>query len=77
MKKEEWVVLDVFENATQAEIVKGFLEENGILSEIRDSTVPYGGTAIFGETGPKELIVQTENLEEAKTLIEEIKKENL
>jgi|GEM_PF-1736697 len=72
----EWVVLDIFENGTQAEIVKGYLQENGIIANVRSSTVPYGGSAIFGESGPKELLVKAEDLEKAQELIEEVKKEN-
>lgn len=74
MKKEEWTVLDVFENGTSAEIARGFLEENGIDTKIRDSTVPYGGSIIFGESGPKELLVKVEELEEARSLLDEVKK---
>ncbi|MCL4407439.1 MAG: DUF2007 domain-containing protein [Thermotogae bacterium] len=74
MKKTEWSVLDIFENGTSAEIARGFLEENGIEAKIRDSTVPYGGSVIFGESGPKELLVKVEELEEAKSLLDEIKK---
>jgi len=74
MKKIEWTVLDIFENGTSAEIARGFLEENGIEAKIRDSTVPYGGSIIFGESGPKELLVKVEELEEAKSLLDEIKK---
>ncbi|MGC8544425.1 putative signal transducing protein [Athalassotoga sp.] len=74
MKKTEWTVLDIFENGTSAEITRGFLEENGIEAKIRDSTVPYGGSMIFGESGPKELLVKAEELEEAESLLDEIKK---
>ncbi|HEU24043.1 MAG TPA: DUF2007 domain-containing protein [Mesoaciditoga lauensis] len=72
VKNEKWEVLDIFENDTKAQIVKGFLNENGIEAEIRDSTIPYGGSAIFGATGPKELLVKSEDLEEARSLIDEI-----
>ena len=78
MEKDEnkkWVVLNMYENGIKAEIVKGFLEENGILVQLRDSTVPYGGSAYFGQESPKELLVLKEELEEAKKLLEEIKKE--
>ncbi len=74
MGKVEWTVLDIFENGTSAEIAKGFLEENGIETKIRDSTVPYGGSMILGESGPKELLVKVEDLEEAKALLDEVKK---
>jgi len=75
VKKVEWTVLDIFENGTSAEIARGFLEENGIDAKIRDSTVPYGGSIIFGESGPKELLVKVEDLEEAKSLLDEVKKD--
>ncbi len=70
-KEEKWVVVDVFENGMKAEIVRGFLEENGVLSRVRGSTTPYGGTAYFGQTGPKEVLVLEDDLEEAKRLLEE------
>ncbi len=70
-KEEKWVVLNVFENGVKAEIVKGFLEENGITSRVRGSTTPYGGTAYFGQTGPKEVLVLEDELEEAQKLLEE------
>lgn len=76
MDKTEWTVLDIFENGTSAEIVRGFLQENGIDAKIRDSTIPYGGSMIFGESGPKELLVKVDDLEEAQTLITEAKKDN-
>jgi hypothetical protein len=72
---EKWVVLELYENGVKAEIAKGFLEENGFLVQMRDSTVPYGGSAYFGQESPKELLVRKEDLEEAKKLLEEIKKE--
>lgn len=74
MRKDEWEVLEIFENDTKAQIVKGFLNDNGIEARIRDSTVPYGGSIIFGASGPKELLVKTEDLEEAKILMEQVKK---
>ncbi len=74
--KNKWVVLELYENGIKAEIVKGFLEENGIFVQMRDSTVPYGGSAYFGQESPKELLVLKENLEEAKKLLEEIKNKN-
>ncbi|WP_036226155.1 DUF2007 domain-containing protein [Mesoaciditoga lauensis] len=74
--EDKWVVLELYENGIKAEIAKGFLEENGIFVQIRDSTVPYGGSAYFGQESPKELLVLKENLEEAKKLLEEIKNKN-
>ncbi len=74
MEEKEWVVLELYENGVKAEIVRGFLEENGIFSRLRDSTVPYGGSAYFGQESPKELLVYKEDLERARKLLEEIKK---
>ena len=72
---ENWVVLELYENGVKAEIAKGFLEKNGFLVQIRDSTVPYGGSAYFGQGSPKELLVRKEDLEEAKKLLKEIEEE--
>ena len=74
-KDTEWEVLDIFENGVKAEIVRGFLEENGIMTIVRDSTSPYGGDAYFGQSGPKELLVAKEDENEAKRLLEEKNKE--
>lgn len=76
MDNAEWTVMDIFENGTSAEIVRGFLQENGIEAKIRDSTIPYGGSMIFGESGPKELLVKVDDLENAKQLINEMKNNN-
>jgi len=71
VNKKNWKVLDVFENGVKAEIVKGFLEENGIMAVIRDSTNPYGGNAYFGQSGLKELLVTEEDENEARRLLSE------
>lgn len=73
-KEERWVVLDVFENGVSAEIAMGYLKENGIMTIIRDSTSPYGGTIYFGQSGPKEVLVSENDLEEARELLEDIEK---
>lgn len=74
-KDTRWRVLDIFENGVKAEIAKGFLEENGIMTILRDSTSPYGGDAYFGQSGPKELLVAKEDEEEARRLLKEKNKE--
>ncbi|WP_456399992.1 putative signal transducing protein [Mesoaciditoga sp.] len=71
---ENLVVLEFYESGIKAEIAKGFLEENGIFVQMRDSTVPYGGSAYFGQESPKELLVLKEDLQKAKKLLEEIEK---
>lgn len=71
-KEEKWVVLDTFENGVSAEIAMGYLKENGIMTIIRDSTSPYGGTIYFGQSGPKEVLVAENDLEEARQLLEDI-----
>jgi len=70
-KDTKWIVLDIFENGVKAEIVKGFLEENGITTILRDSTSPYGGDGIFGQSAPKELLVIKEDEDEARKLLKE------
>ncbi len=71
---ENLVVLEFYESGIKAEIVKGFLEENGIFVQMRDSTVPYGGSAYFGQESPKELLVLKEDLQKAQELLKEIEK---
>ena len=43
-------------NRVEAELIKNYLEAEGIRVILRPSTEPYGGEAYFGDTGPLEIL---------------------
>lgn len=73
MKKEEWEILDIFENLATAELIKSILESEGIEVLLRGSTVPYGDAVIFGDGGITEILVKKEQLETAKRILNELR----
>jgi len=73
MKKEEWEVLEIFENLATAELIKSILESEGIEVLIRGSTVPYGDAVILGDGGITELLVKKEQFDTAKKILDELK----
>lgn len=60
------------QNNVEAEIIKGFLEAEGINVILKPSTQPYGGIAYFGDTGPIEVQVRENQLLQAKSIIHDM-----
>ncbi|NLJ50030.1 MAG: DUF2007 domain-containing protein [Candidatus Atribacteria bacterium] len=60
------------QNNVEAEIIKGFLEAEGINVILKPSTQPYGGIAYFGDTGPIEVQVKENQLLQAKSIIHDM-----
>jgi len=58
------------QNRVEAELIKGFLEAEGINVNLKPSTQPYGGIAYFGDTGPVE--VQVNENQVAKSIIRDM-----
>ena len=60
------------QNNVEAEIIKGFLEAEGIKVILKPSTQPYGGIAYFGDTGPIEVQVKENQMLQAKSIIHDM-----
>ena len=60
-------------NRVEAELIKGYLEAEGIRVIFRPSTEPYGGEAYFGDTGPLEILVPQPLAQKAKLIINDIR----
>jgi len=60
------------QNRVEAELIKGFLEAEGINVVLKPSTQPYGGVAYFGDTGPVEVQVNENQLLQAKSIIHDM-----
>ncbi|MCX7668432.1 MAG: DUF2007 domain-containing protein, partial [Atribacterota bacterium] len=61
-------------NKIEAELIKGYLESEGIGVILKPSTFPYGGEAYFGDTGPFEIQVPEERLLDAQRIITDLEK---
>ncbi|MBC7321447.1 DUF2007 domain-containing protein [bacterium] len=66
---EEMILLKRAPNKTEAEIVKGYLESNGIYVFLKSSTVPYGNGPVMGIGGPVEIWIPKSFLETATDLL--------
>ncbi len=60
------------QNNLEAELIKGFLEAEGIKAILKPSTQPYGGIAYFGDTGPIEVQVKENQVLQAKSIIRDM-----
>jgi len=60
------------QNNIEAELIKGFLEAEGIKVILKPSTQPYGGIAYFGDTGPIEVQVKENQILQAKSIIRDM-----
>ena len=60
------------QNNIEAELIKGFLEAEGIKVILKPSTQPYGGIAYFGDTGPIEVQVKENQMLQAKSIIHDV-----
>jgi len=59
-------------NKVEAELIRGYLEAEGIGVILKPSTFPYGGEAYFGDTGPFEIQVPEERLPDAQRIIADL-----
>jgi|YNPMSStandDraft_1061717.scaffolds.fasta_scaffold05076_4 hypothetical protein len=57
-------------NKAEAEIIKSYLESNGIYVFLKSSTVPYGDGPVMGMGGPVEIWVPENSVETAMELLE-------
>ena len=60
------------QNNIEAELIKGFLEAEGIKVILKPSTQPYGGIAYFGDTRPIEVQVKENQVLQAKSIIHDM-----
>ncbi len=60
-------------NRVEAELIKSYLEAEGIKVILRPSTEPYGGEAYFGDTGPLEILVPQPLVQKARLVINDIR----
>ena len=61
-------------NRVEAELIKGYLEAEGIGVILKPSTFPYGGEAYFGDTGPFEIQVPEERFADAQRIITDLER---
>jgi hypothetical protein len=57
-------------NKAEAEIIRSYLESNGIYVFLKSSTVPYGDGPVMGMGGPVEIWVPENSVEAAMELLE-------
>ena len=69
MEPEEGVVLTVVEDRTEADIVCGLLESNGIDCAYRDTEAIDSPLEDFTAAGPREILVRPSDLEAARGLL--------
>ncbi len=62
----------VAKNRVEAEMIKSYLEAEGIRVILRPSTMPYGGEAYFGDTGPVEILVPEGSFSQARGIVADI-----
>lgn len=72
---EELVLLGKTSDRMEAEIIKSYLEYNGIFVFLKSSTVPYGDGPYMGIGGPVEVWIPKSSVKTAIELIEERNKE--
>lgn len=71
----ELVLLGKTSNRMEAEIIKSYLEDNGIFVFLKSSTTPYGDGPYMGIGGPVEVWIPESSVETAIELIEKRNKE--
>ncbi len=68
----DYQTVKLAQNNIEAELIKGFLEAEGINVILKPSTQPYGGIAYFGDTGPIEVQVKENQMLQAKSIIHDM-----
>ncbi|HAX98851.1 MAG TPA: hypothetical protein DCY12_08210 [Candidatus Atribacteria bacterium] len=68
----DYRTIKLAQNNLEAELIKGFLEAEGIKVILKPSTQPYGGIAYFGDTGPIEVQVKENQILQAKSIIRDM-----
>ena len=68
----DYQTVKLAQNNIEAELIKGFLEAEGINVILKPSTQPYGGIAYFGDTGPIEVRVKENQVLQAKSIIHDM-----
>lgn len=58
----------------EAELIRGYLEAEGIRVLLKPSASPYGGEAYFGDTGPVEVQVPEESFAKARGILAGLEK---
>lgn len=66
---EELILLKRTSNKAEAEVIKSYLESNGIYVFLKSSTVPYGNGPVMGVGGPVEVWIPESSLELAIDLL--------
>jgi hypothetical protein len=72
---EELILLGKASSKMEAEIVKSFLESNGIPVFLRSSVAPYGDGPYMGFGGPVDVWIPKSYIEDALNLMQDIKGE--
>lgn len=72
--RREYKTVKITQNRIEAELIRGYLEAEGIGVLLKPSTFPYGGEAYFGDTGPFEVQVLEDDFSEAQRIIADLEK---
>ena len=70
MPEEEWVLVDKVQGQLQAEILKGFLEAQGIMVWLNQEGAAHAYAVAVGTLGMVEILVPTSEAERAHELLE-------
>jgi hypothetical protein len=70
MPEEEWVLVDKVQGQLQAEILKGFLEAQGIMVWLNQEGAAHAYAVAVGTLGMVEILVPTSEAERAHQLLE-------
>ncbi|MGB9683174.1 MAG: DUF2007 domain-containing protein [bacterium] len=75
MSEEEFTYLCGASSEMEADVIKSYLESNGIEVLLTDSITPYWDRAYMGLGGPVDIWVHPGSKEEALRLLKEIEEE--
>jgi hypothetical protein len=70
MAEDEWVLVDKVQGQLQAEILKGFLEAQGIMVWLNQQGAAHAYAVSVGTMGAVELLVPSSAVDQARQLLD-------
>jgi hypothetical protein len=70
MTEEEWILVDKVQGQLQAEILKGFLEAQGITVWLNQEGAAHAYAVAVGTLGMVEILVPTSMVDKARQVLE-------